>query len=330
MPFSETKEGVITYPQGQKWSAIGPWLVNVISGAGIGLPGVRMGALLADAFNSKTAACWRTNGRMAEMLGISPSGVIEGLRQLERNGHVVLVMEVRNGKSMRHIYPKENAERAKREVRDPHGGVPTGTQPKPREIGGADAEPMPTAHETELLPVPRPARPVEDDRVPPGLRRGAPPNPNSQIVQLTPGGFPYLKSEVEAQLRRSSQNGAILPPRGTELAPDRGTEPRLVRGAEPAMGRGTERHLGEGTVGQPPIILETSTHRSSTPIQGAQAAKDERVVAGARVEPVEVVGCTMPACRHPASYVCKGTGATFCVRHRATTNRTVPIQCTEL
>lgn len=330
MPFSETKEGVITYPQGQKWSAIGPWLVNVISGAGIGLPGVRMGALLADAFNSKTAACWRTNGRMAEMLGISPSGVIEGLRQLERNGHVVLVMEVRNGKSMRHIYPKENTERAKREVRDPHGGVPTGTHPKPHVIGITDVAVTPTAHETEPASVPKPIRQIEDDRVPPGLRRGAPPNPNSQIVQLTPGGFPYLKSEVEAQLQRSNQNGSISPPRGTELALDQGAEPRLVRGVEPAMGRGTERHLSEGAVRQPPIILETSTHRSSTPIQGPQAAKVEQVAGGARVEPVEVVGCTMPACRHPASYVCKGTGATFCVRHRATTNRTVPIQCTEL
>ncbi|CAA2160525.1 hypothetical protein MBRA_05682 [Methylobacterium brachiatum] len=328
MPFSETKEGVITYQQGQKWSAVGPWLVNVISGAGIGLPGARMGALLADAFNSKTAACWRTNARMAETLGTSVSSVIEGLRQLERNGHIVLVMEPRNGKLMRHIYPKANAGRAKREVRDPHGGVPKGTQPKAHVIGINDAEAIPTAHETEPVFVPAPDRQVEDDRVPPGLRRGAPPNPNSQIVQLTPGGFPYLKSEVEDQLRRSNQNGSISHPRGTELAPDRGIEPRPVRGAEPAMGRGTDWHSGEGAVRQPPIILETSTHRSSTPIQGPQAAKVERVAGGARVEPVEVVGCTMPACRHPASYVCKGTGATFCVRHRATTNRTVPIQCT--
>jgi hypothetical protein len=91
MPFSETKEGVITYQQGQKWSAVGPWLVNAISGAGISLPGTRMGALLADALNSKTAACWRTNARMAETLGTSVSSVIEGLRQLERNGHIVLI-----------------------------------------------------------------------------------------------------------------------------------------------------------------------------------------------------------------------------------------------
>jgi hypothetical protein len=149
MPFSETEEGVITYQQGQKWSAVGPWLVNAISGVGIGLPGTRMGALLADAFNSKTAACWRTNARMAETLGTSVSSVIEGLRQLQRNGHIVLIMEPRNGKLMRHIYPKANTGTARREVRGPHGGVPKGTQPKSHAITDAVSETRPLVHETK-------------------------------------------------------------------------------------------------------------------------------------------------------------------------------------
>jgi hypothetical protein len=231
MPFSETKEGVITYQQGQKWSAVGPWLVNVISGVGIGLPGTRMGALLADALNSKTAACWRTNARMAETLGTSVSSVIEGLRQLERNGHIVLIMEPRNGKLMRHIYPKANTGTARREVRGPHGGVPKGTQPKSHAITDAVSETRPLVHETKPPPVPESTSQAEENnRVPPGLRRGAPPNPDSQIVQLPSGGFPILRSELEAQQRRSGQNGNTSTPRGTEPALDQGTEPRLARG----------------------------------------------------------------------------------------------------
>lgn len=233
MPFSESKEGIIRYPQGQKWSEIGPWLVNVISGAGIGLPGVRMAALLADAFNSKTAACWRTNGRMAETLGVSPSAVIEGLRQLERNGHITSIMEPRNGKLMRHLYPKWNESTARREVRAPHGGVPKGTKPK---VSPAAAVSEATAvPKTATASTYEPARRAEDQGRKSSTRRSTSPDPGSLVVQLSEGGMPYLKSDLEELVRQTRFVGLSLRKAGTEPAPVQGTEPRLAGGTEPAL-----------------------------------------------------------------------------------------------
>jgi hypothetical protein len=68
-------------------------------------------------------------------------------------GHDLLIMEPRNGKLMRHIYPKANSGTAKREVRDPHGGVPKGTQPKSHAITDAVSETRPLVHETKPPPV---------------------------------------------------------------------------------------------------------------------------------------------------------------------------------
>lgn len=59
------------------------------------------------------------------MLGISPLGVIEGLRLLDRDGYVVLVMAVRNGKPQRCTSQFQG-----------HGnkrGHPQGSGPKSRE-----------------------------------------------------------------------------------------------------------------------------------------------------------------------------------------------------
>ncbi|GAN47818.1 hypothetical protein ACXR8U_06495 [Methylobacterium radiotolerans] len=323
MPFSESKEGIIRYSQGQKWSEIGPWLVNVISGDGIGLPGVRMAALLADAFNSKTAACWRTNGRMAATLGVSPSAVIEGLRQLERNGHILSIMEPRNGKSMRHIYPKWNEGTARRKVRAPHGGVPKGTKPK---TGPAAAvgEPIavPKAAPTSTY---EPARRAEDHGQKSVTRRSTSPDPDSLVVQLSEGGMPYLKSDLEELVRQTRFAGLSRSKVGTEQAPIQGTEPRLAGGTESARVRGTEGQQGEGAEVQSPIILEKSTHQSPTPIQAAPMTKGPRPAVEGRDKRMDVTGCGYPGCHHQASYVCEAIGTTFCVRHRGTSNRTVPI-----
>lgn len=323
MPLSESKEGIIRYPQGQKWSEIGPWLVNVISGKGIGLPGVRMAALLADAFNSKTAACWRTNGRMAATLGVSPSAVIEGLRQLERNGHILSIMEPRSGKSMRHIYPKWNEGTARREVRAPHGGVPKGTKPKAGPAAAViEATAVLKAVTTSTY---EPARPAEDRGQKSDTRRSTSPDPDSLVVQLSEGGVPYLKSDLEDLVRRTGFTGLSLRKAGTEPAPKQGTEPRLAGGTEPARVGGTERRQGEGAEVQSPIILEKSTHQSPTPIQAAPISKGPRPAVEGRDKRMDVTGCGHPGCHHQASYVCEAIGTTFCVRHRGTSNRTVPI-----
>jgi hypothetical protein len=100
--------------------------------------------------------------------------------------------------------------------------------------------------------LPEPTSQAEDDRVPPGLCRGTPRNRNSLIVQFTPGGLPYLRSELEAQQRRSGQNGNTSTPRGTEPALDQGTEPRLARGTEPARGRGPNGTRVRGPIVSPP------------------------------------------------------------------------------